>query len=189
MKLTLSSKLGRGSIFRIELPVHEAEQAKIFTQNRTKHQAIQKLDATVALIEDNTPVRESLKALLESWSITVIDTDLYSEAFAQKVREVARIDAVISDFNLGENQATGLECILRLSLIKGQRLPALLLTAVPSEEIEKHYVRTLRVLGEREAALFAMPRLMQKPVTGEALNQVLCELIVGPKDQMPTSKP
>ena len=189
MKLTLSSKLGKGSIFRIELPVHEAEQAKIFTQNRTKHQAIQKLEATVALIEDNTPVRESLKALLESWSIKVIDTDLYSEAFAQKVREVARIDAVISDFNLGENQATGLECILRLSLIKGQRLPALLLTAVPSEEIEKHYVRTLRVLGEREAALFAMPRLMQKPVTGEALNQVLCELIEGPKDQMPTSKP
>lgn len=35
IKLSLSSKLGRGSIFRITLPVYEAEQAKIFKQNRT----------------------------------------------------------------------------------------------------------------------------------------------------------
>ncbi len=66
---------------------------------------------------------------------------------------------------------------MKLSLVVGERIPAILLTAVSSEIIEKHYVRTLRVLGEREAALFAMPRIMQKPVTGEALNEALVELV------------
>lgn len=176
IKLSLSSRPGRGSIFRMQLPVHEAEQARIFTQTRRKEQSIEKLDATVVLIEDNTPVRESLKALLESWGATVISAEKCTETLTQKIQDSPRIDAVISDFNLGEAEANGLECILRLSLARGVRLPAILLTAVPSEVIETHYVRTLRVLGEREAALFAMPRIMQKPVSGEALNEALREL-------------
>lgn len=176
IKLSLSSRPGRGSIFRMQLPVHEAEQARIFTQTRRKEQSIEKLDATVVLIEDNTPVRESLKALLESWGATVISAENCTETLTQKIQDSPRIDAVISDFNLGEAEANGLECILRLSLARGVRLPAILLTAVPSEVIETHYVRTLRVLGEREAALFAMPRIMQKPVSGEALNEALREL-------------
>ena len=177
IKLSLSSRPGRGSIFRIELPVHEAEQARIFKQNRKKLKAIEKLSGSVVLIEDNTPVRDSLKALIESWGAQVIDSDCLNEELEEKIRFTDRVEAVISDFNLGEGQATGLECILKLSLIKGERLPSVLLTAVPSEVIEKHYVRTLRVLGEREAALFAMPRIMQKPVTGEALNGMLSELM------------
>lgn len=177
IKLSLSSKLGRGSIFRITLPVHEAEQAKIFKQNRKKLKTIQKLSGTVVLIEDNTPVRDSLKALIESWGAQVIASDSLNEALEESIRKSDKIDAVISDFNLGEGQATGLECILKLSLIQSQRLPSVLLTAVSSETIEKHYIRTLRVLGEREAALFAMPRILQKPVSGETLNAMLAELM------------
>ena len=177
IKLSLSSKLGRGSIFRITLPVHEAEQAKIFKQNRKKLKTIQKLSGTVVLIEDNTPVRDSLKALIESWGAQVIASDSLNEALEESIRKSDKIDAVISDFNLGEGQATGLECILKLSLIQSQRLPSVLLTAVSSEIIEKHYIRTLRVLGEREAALFAMPRILQKPVSGETLNAMLAELM------------
>ncbi len=177
IKLSLSSKLGRGSIFRITLSVHEAEQAKIFKQNRKKLKTIQKLSGTVVLIEDNTPVRDSLKALIESWDAQVIASDSLNEALEESIRKSDKIDAVISDFNLGEGQATGLECILKLSLIQSQRLPSVLLTAVSSEIIEKHYIRTLRVLGEREAALFAMPRILQKPVSGETLNAMLAELM------------
>ena len=177
IKLSLSSKLGRGSIFRITLSVHEAEQAKIFKQNRKKLKTIQKLSGTVVLIEDNTPVRDSLKALIESWGAQVIASDSLNEALEESIRKSDKIDAVISDFNLGEGQATGLECILKLSLIQSQRLPSVLLTAVSSEIIEKHYIRTLRVLGEREAALFAMPRILQKPVSGETLNAMLAELM------------
>ena len=177
LKLSLGSHPGRGSIFRIELPIHEAEQARIFSKTRRKTQSVQKLNATVVLIEDNTPVRESLAALMQSWGVRVIASDVCSDQLMKEVEEASQIDAVVSDFNLGEGEATGLECILRLSLAIGETVPAILLTAVSSEVIEKHYIRTLRVLGEREAALFAMPRIMQKPVTGEALNEALAELV------------
>ena len=177
IKLSLASHPGRGSIFRLELPIHEAEQARIFSQKHSKQQPVKALNATVVLIEDNTPVRESLTALMENWGTKVIAADVFSDALAEEVRKAGKIDAVVSDFNLGEGEATGLESILRLSLISGEKIPAILLTAVSSEIIEKHYVRTLRVLGEREAALFAMPRIMQKPVTGEALNEALHELV------------
>lgn len=177
LKLSLGSHPGRGSIFRIELPIHEAEQARIFSKTRRKTQSVQKLNATVVLIEDNTPVRESLAALMQSWGVRVIASDACSDQLMKEVEEASQIDAVVSDFNLGEGEATGLECILRLSLAMGETVPAILLTAVSSEVIEKHYIRTLRVLGEREAALFAMPRIMQKPVTGEALNEALAELV------------
>lgn len=177
LKLSLGSHPGRGSIFRIELPIHEAEQARIFSKTRRKTQSVQKLNATVVLIEDNTPVRESLGALMQSWGVRVIASDVCSDQLMKEVEEASKIDAVVSDFNLGEGEATGLECILRLSLAMGETVPAILLTAVSSEVIEKHYIRTLRVLGEREAALFAMPRIMQKPVTGEALNEALAELV------------
>ena len=177
IKLSLGSHPGRGSIFRLELPIHEAEQARIFSQKHSKQQPVKALNATVVLIEDNTPVRESLTALMENWGTKVIAADVFSDALAEEVRKAGKIDAVVSDFNLGEGEATGLESILRLSLISGEKIPAILLTAVSSEIIEKHYVRTLRVLGEREAALFAMPRIMQKPVTGEALNEALHELV------------
>ena len=129
------------------------------------------------LIEDNTPVRESLAALLRSWGADVYEAEGYSDEVAEKVKVWGPPEAIISDFNLGEGQATGLECILRLSIAEGRAVPALLLTAVSSDVIDTHYVRTLRVLGEREAALFAMPRILQKPVTGDALNSAVRELL------------
>lgn len=189
LKLSFNSRLGRGSIFRIELPVHEAEQAKIFNQLSHRQKGIEKIEGKIVLIEDNTPVRESLAALLRSWGADVFEAEGYSDDLAEKVKEWGPPDAVISDFNLGEVQATGLECILRLSMAEERALPALLLTAVSSDVIDTHYVRTLRVLGEREAALFAMPRILQKPVTGDSLNSAVRELIGEKSRQIPTSKP
>ena len=189
LKLSFNSRLGRGSIFRIELPVHEAEQAKIFNQLSHRQKGIEKIEGKIVLIEDNTPVRESLAALLRSWGADVFEAEGYSDDLAEKVKEWGPPDAVISDFNLGEVQATGLECILRLSMAEERALPALLLTAVSSDVIDTHYVRTLRVLGEREAALFAMPRILQKPVTGDSLNSAVRELIGEKSRQIPTLKP
>ena len=177
LKLSFNSRLGRGSIFRIELPVHEAEQAKIFNQLSRRQTGIGQINGKIVLIEDNTPVRESLAALLRSWGADVYEAEGYSDEVAEKVKVWGPPEAIISDFNLGEGQATGLECILRLSIAEGRAVPALLLTAVSSDVIDTHYVRTLRVLGEREAALFAMPRILQKPVTGDALNSAVRELL------------
>ena len=157
--------------------MHEAGQAKIFNQLSRRQTGIGQINGKIVLIEDNTPVRESLAALLRSWGADVYEAEGYSDEVAEKVKVWGPPEAIISDFNLGEGQATGLECILRLSIAEGRAVPALLLTAVSSDVIDTHYVRTLRVLGEREASLFAMPRILQKPVTGDALNSAVRELL------------
>ena len=173
--LTLSSRLGRGSVFRIKMPVHEAEQARIFNQQRQKGLSAEPVRGCVALVEDNAMVRDSLKALIQNWGATVIAAETMTDAFVKQIRQLPTLDIIVCDFNLGEEQ-NGLEVILGLSKLRGKTVPSLLLTAVAEDIIKADYVRILRGLTDREAALFAMPRIMQKPVSGEELNQVLRQL-------------
>lgn len=177
MRLSASSRLGRGSIFRIALPVHEAEQASLFTPRHSTGGSHRKLEATVALVDDNAMVRDSLSALLTSWGMKVIAAAGLTEAFIKEVRHADKLDAVISDFNLGDNDPTGLEVLLALSKARAETVPAILLTAVHEDLIQADYVRQLRTLSESDAKLFAMPRLMQKPVSAEDLNEALREIM------------
>ena len=177
MRLSASSRLGRGSIFRIALPVHEAEQTSLFTPRHSAGGSHRKLEATVALVDDNAMVRDSLSALLTSWGMKVIAAAGLTETFIKEVRHADKLDAVISDFNLGDNDPTGLEVLLALSKARAETVPAILLTAVHEDLIQADYVRQLRTLSEADAKLFAMPRLMQKPVSAEDLNEALREIM------------
>ena len=161
------------------MPVHEAEQARIFNQQRQKGLAAEPIRGCVALVEDNAMVRDSLTALIQNWGATVVAAETLTDAFVSQVRELPTLDAVICDFNLGEEQ-NGLEVILGLSKLRGKTIPSVLLTAVAEDIIRADYVRILRGLTEREAALFAMPQIMQKPVSGEELNQTLKRLTQNP---------
>ena len=127
------------------------------------------------MVEDNAMVRDSLKALIQNWGATVIAAETMTDAFVKQIRQLPTLDIIVCDFNLGEEQ-NGLEVILGLSKLRGKTVPSLLLTAVAEDIIKADYVRILRGLTDREAALFAMPRIMQKPVSGEELNQVLRQL-------------
>ncbi len=173
LDLSLSSKPGRGSIFRIRLPIHEAEQARIFKQTQSEEMAEKPLPVSLALIEDNAMVRESLSSLLRSWGAKVMSGAAFDSALQSYFQKGQKVDAVICDFNLGEDEANGLEVILQIARCQGKPVPAILLTAVADDIIKADYVRVLRSLGPQDAALFAMPKIMQKPVSGEELNKAL----------------
>ena len=87
IKVSLGSRLGRGSIFRIELPIHEAEQARIFSHKHSRQQPVKPLKATVVLIEDNTPVRESLTELMKTWGTNVIAAEVCSDRLIEEVKK------------------------------------------------------------------------------------------------------
>lgn len=173
MRLSFSSRLGRGSIFRIQLPLHEAEQVRIFTQARKEKQDVQTMNATVVLIEDNAVVRESLKALLQMWQLKVIAESGYSQALIEKIKNEARIDAIISDYNLGADKANGLEVMLEMNRACQTTIPSILLTAVADDKIQEDYRHILSTLSEEDVQYFALPRIMQKPVSGEDLNEAI----------------
>lgn len=173
LRVSLGSRLGRGSIFRLELPVHEQQQAEIFSRAHLKKSTFQKLPATIVLIEDNAIVRNSLKVLLESWGARVIASEYLDDETVEAIRASTLIHAIVCDFNLGDNRLTGLQLIPSMTRLIGYRVPSILLTAVSTDDIRTQYMQELALLNAQEAALFAMPQILQKPASGETLNAAL----------------
>ena len=173
LRVSLGSREGRGSIFRLELPVHEQQQAEIFTRAHLKKTTFEALPATIVLIEDNAIVRESLKVLLESWGARVIASEYLDDETVEAIRNTTLIHAILCDYNLGDDRLTGLQLIPAITRLIGYRVPSILLTAVSSDEIRSQYVRELALLNAQEAALFAIPQILQKPASGETLNAAL----------------
>ena len=173
LRVSLGSREGRGSIFRLELPVHEQQQAEIFTRAHLKKTTFEALPATIVLIEDNAIVRESLKVLLESWGARVIASEYLDDETVEAIRNTTLIHAILCDYNLGDDRLTGLQLIPAITRLIGYRVPSILLTAVSSDEIRSQYVRELSLLNAQEAALFAIPQILQKPASGETLNAAL----------------
>lgn len=173
LRVSLGSRVGRGSIFRLELPVHEQQQAEIFTRAHLTKSTFKTLPATIVLIEDNAIVRESLKVLLESWGARVIASDYLDDETVEAIRSATLVHAILCDFNLGDDRLTGLQLIPAITRLIGYRVPSILLTAVSTDEIQAQYIRELALLNAQEAALFAMPQILQKPASGETLNAAL----------------
>lgn len=173
LRVSIGSRLGQGSIFRLELPIHEQQQAEIFSRAHLKKTTFEPLPATVVLIEDNSIVRESLKVLLESWGARVIASDYLDEETSKAIEETTLVHAVICDYNLGDDRSTGLQLIPTITQLIGYRVPTILLTAVSSDEITTQYTRELAKMNAEQSALFAMPQILQKPASGETLHAAL----------------
>ena len=177
MKLSFSSKVGKGSIFRIQLPLHEAEQVRILTQARKHSKSIQTLNATVVLIEDNTVVRDSLTALLKTWGLRVSAHSELSPDLFESIALMPQVDVILSDYNLGSNKANGLETILEINRRRKEKIPAILLTAVGDDKIQIDYRHILSSLPEDEVKYFALPKILQKPISGEDLNEAISTVL------------
>lgn len=173
--VSMNSKLGRGSIFRLQMPVDESEQVRALTLKRLSYRALSTLHGQVVLIEDNALVRQCIKGLLESWSLKVFAEEKMTQTLQQKVLSTQEPLVVVTDYNLGEEQETGLQVLRRLTALKQERIPSILLTAVDTDTLAAEYARELAKCDEKEAMLYAMPRLLQKPASAQELNAALRE--------------
>ena len=122
-ELTLSSRPGRGSVFRLSLPV-----APLGTLARRPPPSLveaQVFDVRVLVIDDDESVRTGMQQLLTSWGCRCDVADSIEEALT-----LARLNppgAVISDYRL-RDQRTGAQAIAALRAECGEALPALLIT-------------------------------------------------------------
>jgi CheY-like chemotaxis protein len=111
--------------------------------------------------------------LLESWGARVIASDYLDDETVEVIQSTTLVHAILCDFNLGDDRLTGLQLIPSITRLIGYRVPSILLTAVSTDEIQAQYIRELALLNAQEAALFAMPQILQKPASGETLNAAL----------------
>jgi two-component system, sensor histidine kinase len=122
-RLSLISRLGRGSKFSIQAQLSSASAAFIAAS-----QPITALDLSqqrVLIIEDDSAVRAGMKDLLQSWGAVCDAAESIDEALALVRLRVPQI--VISDYRLRE-QRTGAQAIAAVRAELGFEVPSLLVT-------------------------------------------------------------
>jgi CheY-like chemotaxis protein/anti-sigma regulatory factor (Ser/Thr protein kinase) len=121
--LWLDSKPGRGSLFRLTLPLATGvcvDNTVVLTPHKEQLRHVR-----VLVVDDDETVRIGTLHLLRDWGCVGEAAESIEEALG-----LARLnapDVVISDYRL-RDQRTGLEAIAALRAVLGQGLPALLIT-------------------------------------------------------------
>lgn len=170
--ITVGSRLGRGSVFRLEFTSvknaaadHAADGLPLTTDLDMR--------GLVGILEDNDIVRNAVSAIIHSWGATVVSSREPSQEFISRMVTEAQdgnLAALLSDYNLGEGVMTGLEAIFAVRIGAARNFPCVLLTAVSEDVIARAY-RTLVLNPDNEGQ--AMPVILQKPAGAEALASAL----------------
>jgi two-component system, sensor histidine kinase len=131
--LEVSSRPGRGTLFRIRVPrvdpkAHDGLDSGAETVPSPVGNA-----GMLLVIDDEAKIRESTALLLEQWGYEALLASSGAEACRIARQHGDSIHAIISDLRL-RNGETGLQAIRAVQKVVGQALPALLVTGDTSEE-------------------------------------------------------
>ena len=128
--ITVGSRLGRGSVFRLEFTSvknaaadHAADGLPLTTDLDMR--------GVVGILEDNDIVRNAVSAIIHSWGATVVSSREPSQEFISRMVTEAQdgnLAALLSDYNLGEGVMTGLEAIFAVRIGAARNFPCVLLT-------------------------------------------------------------
>lgn len=157
--LTLTSWVGRGSIFRLNVPLASLASMQDVQSPAQTYDAPDLKGMRVLVLDDDEAVREGMARLLRSWGCVcdVVETIGAAEALAQRHRPAV----FITDYRLREEQ-TGTAAITLLRATLGAELPVLMITG----DTEPARLR--------EAVACGVP-LLHKPVLPEQLFQALLQ--------------
>ena len=158
--LLLSSKPGRGSMFRLSLPLATGvcvNSTVVLAQRKEQLRNVR-----VLVVDDDEAVRTGTLHLLRDWGCVAEAAESIEEALVLAGKHVPEV--VISDYRLRE-QRTGLQAIAALRSVLGQSLPALLITGDTAPD------------RLREALSGDIP-LLHKPVSANQLYLALVTVLL-----------
>ncbi len=163
-ELTLRSRLGRGSVFAIELPLASSPAERLESSPRVD-EGIGTLNVRVLVVDDDEAVRVGMQHLLRSWGAQCFVAETIEEALA--IASSEPLELAICDYRLRE-QRTGAEAITALRAMH-PRLPAILITGDTALE------------RLREAQASGLP-LLHKPVVPAELYCKIIDVLAAAKD-------
>jgi signal transduction histidine kinase/CheY-like chemotaxis protein len=157
-RLSLQSRPGRGSVFRLALPlVRGAAVADIIEQAPLSPPL---LDMRVLVIEDDKSVRDATLLLLRVWGCRAEGVESIEDALDSARRFPP--DVLLTDYRL-RGQRTGAQAVAALRAELGEHLPAILVTGDTGPE------------GLRDA-LGSATHILYKPVSSHRLHLTLSSL-------------
>jgi signal transduction histidine kinase len=164
MPLTVYSKVGRGTVFKLLVPLAGPQHEQVLSAPRVStHPTVNSLSGKrVLIVDDVENVRGSTAAVLSLYGLHVETADGLQQALEIALRPKQYLDAVITDLRLrhGEN---GIHLVDELNARLGRKLPALLVTGDIAPE---------RVQLAQQSGL----RVLYKPVNVDDLLEALREL-------------
>lgn len=121
LRVSVRSRLGKGSVFAVEVPIGESKpNIPVSTQPISASRALR-----IALVEDNPMVRQAMVAGLQGLGHQVLAAASKSALLAELDSQAP--DIVLSDYRLLQGE-TGVEVITEMRSRFGVELPAILIT-------------------------------------------------------------
>jgi len=160
-RLTLVSRVGRGSAFRLEVPIAPLQPLAPYPDRPPQDtDAAPQVRGCILVVDDDEAIRLGMQQLLESWGCTCVAAESYDAAVA--LPWPAAPTMIICDYRLRDQQ-TGAQVIRALREHFVCQIPALLITGDTAPE------------RLSEAAYSGIP-LLHKPVTAKELRQAIGRL-------------
>jgi signal transduction histidine kinase/CheY-like chemotaxis protein len=129
--LTLQSKIGRGSVFTISVPVGAGGATPVASS--AVDPSPRSLEGLVLVVDDEALVQDAMKSLLTSWGLDVIAAGSGDEMLERIASCLVAPDLILCDYRLrdGEN---GIDVIRRLQAEYNDDVPAVLITGDTASE-------------------------------------------------------
>ena len=129
--IRVRSRVGRGSVFSLEVPVARTSPARVASVEYPSPSHTDIIpraydNRSILIVEDDDQVREALDLLLDRHGYATLTAGDGAQALAIASDGSENVDLIIADYNLpGPN---GLEVIARIEEASGRQVPAILLT-------------------------------------------------------------
>ena len=148
LKLDVTSEVGRGSVFAVELPLSSAGAQPAAVRSTERTAAPRRKHAPrILLVEDDPGVRDATRMLLTVEGYQVITAGSLAEA-TEKATAHPDIHLMVTDYHLGKSD-TAVEVISQVRKIAGAALGVVLITGDTSSMIrDLHLDDRLRVASK-----------------------------------------
>ena len=159
--LTLRSELGKGSVFKIGLPLADKQRLRAATAAEALERPAPR--GLILVIDDDAAIQRAMHSLLSSWGHEAIVAGSCAEMLERIATSPVRPDLIICDYRLrdGEN---GIAVIERLQSEYNEDIPAVLITGDTAPD---------RLKEAQESGLI----LLHKPVANGKLRAAVGNLM------------
>jgi signal transduction histidine kinase len=134
--LEMHSTPGHGSVFRVIVPVGEANAIDATPSEADTLPPRKEGTVTVMLIDDERAIREATRELLRPLHVDVLVAATIAEAVEVAKAAPERIDLIMSDWRL-RGQENGIAAVQAVRSVSGDSTPAVLITGDTSPQLLK----------------------------------------------------